>query len=57
MANRITRITPDATTSTKGKVQLATDAETVAKTDTTKAITPSNLVAANIISIQRSWLL
>lgn len=34
----------DATTSVKGKVQLATQAETEAKTDTDKAVTPSGLV-------------
>lgn len=36
---------PDATTAVKGKVELATDAETIAKTDTARAITPSNLAA------------
>lgn len=34
---------PDATTTVKGKVELATDAEAQAKTDTAKALTPSNL--------------
>lgn len=34
---------PTATTSTAGKVQLATTAETQAKTDTAKAVTPSGL--------------
>jgi hypothetical protein len=36
---------PDATTTVKGKVELATDAEAQAKTDTARAITPSNLAA------------
>ena len=36
---------PDATTSVKGKVELATDAETIAYADTVRAITPSNLAA------------
>lgn len=34
---------PTASTSTAGKVQLATPAEAAAKTDTTKAVTPSGL--------------
>lgn len=34
---------PDADTSTKGKVELATQAETQAKTDTVRAVTPSGL--------------
>lgn len=34
---------PDATTSLKGKVELATDAETIAKTATNVVVTPSNL--------------
>lgn len=37
---------PDATTSTKGIVQLATDAEAIAGVNTTKAIVPSSLAAA-----------
>jgi hypothetical protein len=36
---------PDATTSVKGKVQLATDAQAQAKTSTTLVLTPSNLAA------------
>lgn len=35
----------DATTTVKGIVELATDAETIAKADTTRAITPSNLAS------------
>lgn len=35
----------DATTTVSGKVELATDAEAIAKTDTVRAITPSNLAA------------
>lgn len=34
---------PTATTSTSGRVQLATNAEAIAATDTTKAVTPSGL--------------
>ncbi|MDO8421575.1 MAG: hypothetical protein Q7S99_05385 [Parvibaculum sp.] len=40
-----TAITPDATTTTKGKSELATDAETQALTDTVRTVTPSNLGA------------
>ncbi len=36
---------PDATTSLKGIVELATDAETATGTDTTRAMTPSNATA------------
>lgn len=36
---------PDASTTVKGIVELATDAETIAQSDTTRAITPSNLAA------------
>ena len=36
-------IAPDATTTVKGKVELATDAETITGTDTVRAVTPSNL--------------
>ena len=36
---------PDSTTTVKGKTAYATDAETTAKTSTTKALTPSNLAA------------
>lgn len=35
----------DASTTVKGKVELATDAEAIALTDTSRAITPSNLLA------------
>lgn len=35
----------DATTSVKGKVELATDAETITGTDTVRAVTPSNITA------------
>lgn len=38
-------IAPDASTIVKGKVELATDAEAIALTDTARAITPSNLLA------------
>lgn len=37
---------PDATTTTKGIVELATDAETITGTDTARATTPSNIAAA-----------
>lgn len=36
---------PDATTAVKGKVELATDAETITGTDTVRAVTPSNITA------------
>lgn len=36
-------LVPDASTTVKGKVELATDAETITGTDTVRAITPSNL--------------
>lgn len=36
---------PDATTAVKGKVELATDAEAIAASETDKAIVPSNLAA------------
>lgn len=36
---------PDATTTAKGKVELAIDAEALAKTSTTHVLTPSNLAA------------
>jgi hypothetical protein len=36
---------PDATTTVKGKSELATDAEAIAKTATDKALVPSNLAA------------
>ncbi len=35
----------DATTTVKGKVELATDAETITGTDTVRAVTPSNITA------------
>lgn len=38
--------TPDASTTVKGKVELATDAETTTGTDTVRATTPSNVKAA-----------
>lgn len=36
---------PDASTTVKGKVELATDAETITGTDAARAMTPSNLTA------------
>ncbi len=36
---------PDASTTVEGKVELATDAETITGTDTVRAMTPSNLTA------------
>lgn len=45
---------PDATTTVKGKVELATDAETLAMTDTVRAITPSNL--AGIVNVNNGLL-
>ena len=44
LANRL----PDATTSVKGKVQLATSAELEAGTDTAKALTPAVVRPATI---------
>jgi hypothetical protein len=38
-------VVPDATTTREGKVELATDAETVTGSDTVRAVTPANLVA------------
>lgn len=37
--------TPDATTTTKGKAELSTDAETVTGTDTVRTTTPANITA------------
>lgn len=36
---------PNASDTQKGVVELATDAETVARTDTTRAVTPASLVS------------
>ncbi len=36
---------PDANATTKGKVELATDAETITGTDDTRAVTPASLTA------------
>lgn len=36
---------PNATTDVAGKVELATEAETIARTDTTRAVTPSGLAS------------
>ncbi|MEK9700342.1 MAG: hypothetical protein VW270_31460, partial [Candidatus Poseidoniales archaeon] len=36
----------DASTTVKGKVELATDAETITGTDTVRAVTPSNISSA-----------
>lgn len=41
---------PDATTSVKGKVELATDAETLAFTDTVRVVTPSNIGAVTNVA-------
>lgn len=38
-------IIADASTTVKGKVELATDAETITGTDTVRAVTPSNITA------------
>ena len=35
----------DASTTVKGKVELATDAETITGTDTVRAVTPANITA------------
>lgn len=42
----------DATSSVKGKVRLATDVETLAGTDATKAVTPAGLAA---VAADRGW--
>lgn len=39
----VSALVPDASTTVKGKVELATQAETQAKSDTTRAVTPSGL--------------
>lgn len=44
--NLATAAVPDASTTVKGKVELATNAETVTGTDTTRAVTPAGLAAA-----------
>lgn len=48
---------PDATTLVKGIVELATDAEAVAVTDTTRALTPSNFAgkAGQQTYVEASW--
>jgi len=38
-------LVPDASTTVEGKVELATDAETITGTDTVRAVTPSNIAA------------
>lgn len=38
-------LVPDASTTVEGKVELATDAETITGTDTARAVTPSNVTA------------
>lgn len=50
-------VQPDATTSTKGIVLLATDAQTTTGTDTTHATTPSNITAAFTARIATSTAL
>lgn len=42
-ASLATTITTEATTSTAGKVELATDSEVIAATDTTRAVTPASV--------------
>ena len=42
----IPQATPDATAALKGKVELATDSETVTGTDSTRAVTPAGLKGA-----------
>lgn len=43
---------PDASTTVKGIVELATDAETQTGTDTTRAVTPSNITAKEATTAQ-----
>lgn len=42
---RVAAAVPVATATTQGKVELATDAEAIAGTDATRAVTPANLLA------------
>lgn len=44
---------PDATTSNKGRVELATDAETITGTDPERALTPANMTAKINAVLQR----
>lgn len=45
---------PDATTTVKGKVELSTDVEALAMSDTVRALTPSNL--AGIVNVNNGLL-
>ena len=45
-AARLQDVTVDATTSTKGRVELATNAETISGSDTARAVTPAGVAAA-----------
>lgn len=47
--------TPSASTSVAGKVELATDAETQAGTDTARAVTPAALASASL-GIKQTWV-
>lgn len=42
---RVAGAVPSATTTTQGKVELATDAEAITGTDSVRAVTPANLLA------------
>lgn len=46
----------DASTTVKGKVQLATNAEAQAGTDTTKAITPDDLAKTMLGGVGQAWV-
>lgn len=48
------QVTPDASTTVKGKVELATDAETQAGASSTLAVVPSSLAAA-VIGFAQTW--
>lgn len=50
-------LVPAASTTAAGKVELATDAEAVAGTDTSRAVTPSNLTAKDLTRRNNLWYL
>lgn len=47
---------PDASTTVKGKVELATDAETQTGTDTARAIVPAALAATMLGGVGQAWV-
>lgn len=52
--NNVPAEVPDATTSTKGKVQLATDAEVKTGTETSKAVVPSSILSHE--GVCKAWV-